>query len=509
LGHSARRSWAKKSDENQNCSGSDARRYLTGRPPEVVYFQQNKDTAFADSPSRRFPGSSPHRLGASKLQRNGDLTTTKILSGGLFVGKNIGFISTRFAGTDGVSLEASKWREVLVRNGHRCYWFAGELDRAPERSFLVTEAHFQNEKIKWINDRIFGRKQRTAEVTGEIQNQKNYLKKRLRSFIKKFNIDLLIVENALSIPLNVPLGLALTELIAESLIPTIAHHHDFYWERDRFTLNAVGDYIRMAFPPNLYNIEHVVINSKAQEELALRTGISSLIIPNVLDFEHPPRVTVKRTEAFRVSIGLEPGDIMILQPTRIVRRKGIEHAIELVKELKDTKYKLVISHEAGDEGFEYAEWLKDEAEGHQVDLRLFNTRIVDPLNDNNNKNKSFKRDHFSLWDVYPHADFVTYPSLYEGFGNAFLEAVYFKKPILINRYSIFVKDIEPRGFDLTAMDGFLNRKTVKKVKEILENPEQMQKMVDHNYEIALRHYSFAVLQRWLKTILVNFFGMED
>jgi hypothetical protein len=57
-----------------------------------------------------------------------------------------------------------------------------------------------------------------------------------------------------------------------------------------------------------------------------------------------------------------------------------------------------------------------------------------------------------LWDVYPHSDFVTSPSLYEGFGNAFLEAVYFKKPLLINRYAIFVRDIEPKAFDFIAMD---------------------------------------------------------
>ena len=424
------------------------------------------------------------------------------------MGKNIGFVSTRFAGTDGVSLEASKWREVLIRNGHHCFWFAGELDRSPESSFLVPEAHFQNEKIDWINQRVFGKKQRTPEVANEIQNLKNHLKKKLLAFIKEFNIDLLIAENALSIPMNVPLGLALTEVIAETLIPTIAHHHDFFWERVRYTLNAVGDYIRMSFPPNLHNIGHVVINSAAQEELALRTGISSIIIPNVLDFENPPRVKVKRTLAFRESINLAADDMMILQPTRIIQRKGIEHAIEVVKELKDSRYKLVISHEAGDEGYEYAEWLKEEAKGHGVDLRFFNAEMVDPLSDNNNNNH-IQKQMFSLWDVYPHADFITYPSLYEGFGNAFLEAVYFKKPILINRYSIFVRDIEPRGFDLAAMDGIVTRKVVRKVREILENPERMQKMVNHNYDIALRHYSFAVLQRWLKTILVNFFGMED
>jgi hypothetical protein len=66
-------------------------------------------------------------------------------------------------------------------------------------------------------------------------------------------------------------------------------------------------------------------------------------------------------------------------------------------------------------------------------------------------------------------DFITYPSLYEGFGNAFLEAVYFKKPLLINRYAIFVRDIEPKGFDLIVMDGYLTKKNVRQVREVLEN----------------------------------------
>ena len=132
--------------------------------------------------------------------------------------------------------------------------------------------------------------------------------------------------------------------------------------------------------PNLHNIEHVVINSTAQEELALRTGILSVIIPNVLDFENPPRVDSARTQTFRETIGLAPGDVIILQPTRIVQRKGIEHAIELVRELKSNRFKLVISHEAGDEGHDYAHWLKAEARSHGVDLRVVKARIVDPLN---------------------------------------------------------------------------------------------------------------------------------
>lgn len=415
--------------------------------------------------------------------------------------KNIGFVSTRFAGTDGVTLEASKWAEVLEKIGHRCFWLAGELDRDSQKSCLVPEAHFKHPKNQWINAQILGKKRREPAVTELIHDLRSFLKAKLYDFIKQFKLDLLIAENILTIPMQVPLGLALTEIIAETQIPVIAHHHDFSWERVRFSINAVNDYLSMAFPPSLFNIEHVVINSAAREKLAHRRGISSTVIPNVLDFENPPQANLKRAQDFRLSIGLKPEDIIILQPTRIVKRKGIEYAIELVNELKDSRYKLVISHEAGDEGFEYPEWIQEYAHQHHVDLRLVKTKISDPWTSPVNT-----ENQYSLWDIYPHADFITYPSLIEGFGNAFLEAIYFRKPILINRYETFVRDIEPQGFDLAVMDGFITKTTVQTVREILESPERRERMVTLNYEVARRHYSYSILRKHLNAILINFFG---
>jgi glycosyltransferase involved in cell wall biosynthesis len=417
--------------------------------------------------------------------------------------QRIGFVSTRFAGTDGVSLEASKWAQVLEDRGGLCFWFAGQLDRKAERCFLVPEAHFKYEQNKWINDRVFGHSVRRSSVTETIHALKAILKVQLAEFIEKYNIDVLIAANAVTIPLHLPLGIALTELIAETQIPTIAHHHDFFWERTRFTVNAVSEYLRMAFPPHLPSIKHVVINTAAQEELALRTGISSIVIPNVLDFENPPQVDENQTRAFRESIGFSPEDILILQPTRIVQRKGIEHAIALVENLGHTRFKLLISHEAGDEGYDYADWLKEDARKRGVDLRLLSVHMSDPI-----YNHANCQDKLSLWDVYPHADFITYPSLYEGFGNAFLEAVYFNKPLLINRYATFVRDIEPRGFDLVVMDGYLTAKNVQAVREILEDSDRRTKMVDHNYQVALRHYAYSGLRRWLGTLLIDIFGVK-
>lgn len=417
--------------------------------------------------------------------------------------KNIGFVSTRLAGIDGVSLEANKWAEVFENSGHNCFWLSGELDTSPDKSFLVPEAHFRHQQNIWINEQVIGTVGRKASVTNLIHDLRSYLKEQLQQFIDRFKIDLLIIENALAIPLNIPLGVALAEFISETQIPTIAHHHDFYWERINFLVNAVGEYIRMAFPPDLPNIEHVVINSLARDELAHRKGIQATTIPNVLDFENAPFVAKKGSKAFRKTFGLKSSDKAILQPTRIIKRKGIEHSIELIKALNNHQYKLLLSHQSGDEGHDYAKWIRYYARTNNVDLRTSKKGIVSPWNNGDHS------EGFNLWKVYINADFITFPSIHEGFGNAFLEAVYFKKPLMVNRYATFVRDIEPKGFDIVSIDGHITIETIHIVKEILESDYRKKEMVNNNYEIAKRNYSYSLLRKRLNLLLTNLFGDND
>jgi glycosyltransferase involved in cell wall biosynthesis len=407
----------------------------------------------------------------------------------------IGFISTRFSGLDGVSLETKKWAEILEEEGFECYYFAGELDRPEEESFLVEEAHFKHPDIEGIYNECFGTDTRKSSVTRKIHEIKKKLKNEIQDFINKFQIDLLIAENSLTIPLNIPLGIAITEFISETRMPTIAHHHDFYWERKRLLVNSVGEYLNMAFPPVLPSIHHVVINSYADRELSYRTGISSTIIPNVLDFETPLRPPDDYAEDVREALGIKKDELLILQPTRVVPRKGIEHAIELTKRL-EMKAKLVISHASGDEGFEYEQRLRDYSEMLGVDT-LFVSRRIGERRTTNGKGEKV----YTIWDIYPHADLVTYPSTYEGFGNAFLEAIYCRKPIVVNKYVIYTLDIEPKGFNIIALDGYVNGEAVQKTKEILSNSEKREKMVKHNYRLAKRYFSLSVLRRKLKNLI--------
>ena len=411
--------------------------------------------------------------------------------------KNIGFIATRLAGTDGVSLEASKWAHFFEKEGFTCFYFAGECDRAPERSYIVPEAHFKHPSIREIHRNCFRLKKRSDDVSQKIHELRLRLKKHLYNFIRQFKIDLLVAENSLTIPLNIPLGIAIAELISETGISTIAHHHDFFWERQAFMRNAVWEYLNMAFPPHLPQIQHVVINSSANNQLSLRTGISPTIIPNVMDFDNPPEPVDDYASDVRKALGIEDDQLFILQPTRVVKRKKIELAIEIINRL-GRKAKLVVSHASGDEEYDYECRVKEYAAMLGVDT-IF---VSDIINEKRGFTESGKKI-YTLNDIYPYADIVTYPSDFEGFGNAFLEAIYFRKPIVVNTYSIYAMDIQPKGFSVIEINGYITDKSIKQVEKVLEDEKLRKKMVDHNYEIAKACFSYSVLHKKLKNLLMQ------
>ncbi|MGM0453239.1 MAG: glycosyltransferase [Thermodesulfobacteriota bacterium] len=408
---------------------------------------------------------------------------------------NTGFVSTRFMGTDGVSLETEKWVDVLAKHNFTSYFFAGELDRPPQYCHFCPEAHFRHPDIIEIYQNAFGFHSRGRYITERIEALKNRLKDQLYEFVGRFDLDLLVIENALAIPLNIPLGLAITELLCEIDIPAIAHHHDFYWERQRFLTNSVSDYLKMAFPPHLPHLAHVVISTVACDQLSFRTGISATVIPNVMAFETPPAPVDAYAADVRQALGVAEDELFVLQPTRVVKRKGIEHAIELVYRL-GKKAKLVISHASGDEGYQYQQRIREYSELMGVETIFVSESISDHRGTTADGKKIY-----TLNDIYPHADLVTYPSNYEGFGNAFLEAVYFRKPIVVNIYSIYALDIKPKGFSVIEIDGHVTEKAVEETRRVLENPDLCQRLVDHNYEVASMHYSYSVLAEELSPMI--------
>ena len=410
--------------------------------------------------------------------------------------RRIAFVATRIHGMDGVSLEIKKWAEVLEALGHTCFYVSGECDRPPALSEIIPEAHFEHPIIREINRQAFGCETRNPTISNQVRELTGVLKQALRSALKRFDIDLIIAENCVTIPMNIPLGLAVVETVMETGIQCIAHHHDFIWERERYLVNAVDDYLKAAFPPMLRQMEHVAINTQAASEFNRRTGLPCRVIPNVMDFDSPPLPPDEFSKDFRETIGVDPDEILILQPTRVIQRKGIENTVELVRRLKGPACRLVISHAAGDEGDDYAERVQDYA-------RLLGVEAIyaDKWIGSQRGRTADGEKQYTIWDAYAHADFVGYPSCYEGFGNAFLEAVYCRKPILCNRYAIYRTDIEPCGFRPVLMDGFLTDEVVEQVQRVLSDEAYRTEMVEHNYRVGLQHFSYGRVAVELRAIM--------
>ena len=187
--------------------------------------------------------------------------------------------------------------------------------------------------------------------------------------------------------------------------------------------------------------------------------------------------------------------LLVVQPTRVVPRKGIELAIELVGRLRDPDAVLLITSPAGDEGLDYLVQLERQAKEHGVRLAYAADRFA-----SDHEGKPIRPAH-SLHDAYLAADLITYPSLYEGYGNALIEALFYGVPVVVNRYPVYVSDIAPLGLRLIELDGAITDATVREVRELLASPRRIRDNARHNFSVAREHLSYGLLRRRLGKLL--------
>ncbi len=187
-------------------------------------------------------------------------------------------------------------------------------------------------------------------------------------------------------------------------------------------------------------------------------------------------------------------DYYILEPVHIIRRKGIELAIELLERLNDPRCKFMFTH-VEDAELDYLAELQSQARAANVPLQL----VMEHIGPERGMVSGYKI--YTLWDAYVHADFVMYPSVYEGFGNALLETVYFRKPMLVNNYIVYAADIGPLGFQFVEIDFEVTDAAVEQVRDLLAHPDKWQPMVEHNYALAEQYFSYSVLERLLAQLI--------
>lgn len=410
----------------------------------------------------------------------------------------IGFVATRIAGVDGVSLEILKIAAILRDLGHESFYLAGELGAFAQPGMEAPEFHFKHPEAVALHDEAFSGPEESRDLYRRLARAAEPLKATLYEFVDRYRLDAIITQNAQSIPMQIPLGVALRDFIDETHLPTLAHCHDFYWERDRFIVNRIPDILQTAFPSEGSSTQIVVINTAMQRELYARRRLKATVLPNIFDFETPPTLD-NTSRHLRADLGIAPEDRLILQPTRIIRRKNIERAVELVRLMQDhdslRRYVLVVTGYAGDETDTYYEWLLRQVRINGVEARFIGDRIVEQRGERDGQRL------YTLWDVYPHADLVSYLSSYEGFGNALLETLYFRKPLVVNAYIPYRSDIKPAGVQAVEIREEVTPQTARAALALLDDPAAVQRLVDHNYQVGLEHFSYRAVKPILQRLL--------
>jgi glycosyltransferase involved in cell wall biosynthesis len=417
----------------------------------------------------------------------------------------IGIVIGRIGGVDGVALETEKWAAVLRRLGHEVHILTGELEAAVAGAAVLPELAFSHPAtLQEQDDAFFVQDADEAELIERLRSDAAHIERNVLQWLREFRIDVLITQNSTTLPCHLTMGMALKRVIERTGIPTIAHDHDFHWERgDRYETRypGVSDIIEECFPPNLANMTHVVINSYCRDSLKERHGIDAHVVPNVMDFEAGFGQPDDFNRRVPEELGFGSDDIVLFQMTRIVRRKGIETAIELVERLDDPRVKLIVTgHATDDRNGEYLRELEQRAgqlpRPEQVQFaahRFGNVRV----------SANGVPGKFSLSDGYASAHACTYFSRYEGFGNAFVEALAARVPIFVNNYEpVYWPDIGSKGFKTVQIENNeLTDRAVEDIRAVLTDGEQRAHIAEFNHEIGRRHFSYEVLGERLGDLL--------
>ncbi len=417
---------------------------------------------------------------------------------------NIGVIIGRYEDIDGVSLETEKWIQVLERMGHTIHILAGgypNYHRNSSHHSTLPSLSFFSPECEWEQKRAFFYPDEDPdELLSHLERTAQRLTKEIFKWIVSNKLETLLIENACALPCHLSMGMAVKNIIDYGALQVVTHDHDFSWERDKRYKSPhkeVMNIIHDTFPPRNPHVKHAVINSDARKYLKKSFGLDSLVVPNVMDFSAPYAKKDNYNKNLLERLGLGKNDMALFQMTRIVKRKGILTAIDLVHRLHNPHIKLVISGTAADdERLGYYKTLLSKIRNHKLqDNVVFADHFISHRRSKTKKGKPV----YSLSDAYAHATACTYFSEYEGFGNAFVESVLAKRPIFVNNYKpVYWPDIGSKGFKTVMIEnGILTDDAVSQIDRIIHDKKLCKEIAEYNFALGKKYFSFEVLEELL------------
>ena len=250
--------------------------------------------------------------------------------------------------------------------------------------------------------------------------------------------DRVIAHNMFTMPFNLAATQALSGF-AEQGMKIIAWTHDLAAANPDYKIpsDRAFDLIRERHT----SVKYVTISEARAAEFKKLTGSEvDAIIPNGLDFPETCGITPEVTELVHDDLA---ASIILFYPARILERKNIVFALQIVRALRDlgAKVRLLVSGARDPHnrcGAEYFVGLKQLA----ADLQIHGSVTW--------VNELFFVDQAQLHSLYTVADGILFPSRQEGFGLPLLEAAAHRLPVFCSNIEP-LKSIAPSGtllFDL-------------------------------------------------------------
>lgn len=444
--------------------------------------------------------------------------------------KRVLFVHYRTGEKDGVGLEIEKRARLLKELGCEVFYLTGFDVLSRDNAFVIREIDMRAVFNRFIREDCFYKKMCEESISVALYHQmESKIYKKIKKVFKEISPCLVFVHNLFSHAYNLPATTALLKLLDRYEPPTVVINHDFWFERAQF-LKPKHIYIQeilKSLPPNRsYIIKHQVINSIAQRELLKRRKIKAERIGDFFDYYKPLVKIDDFNSDFKEYFGIKEEDFVILHATRITTRKAIENTLLFAVELKKALKKLAPIKVNGKifqkssrvivffpnfvevDALEYFKSLKVLAEKLEVKVVWAWEKFQMERQTINGIKK------YSFWDAYVFADLAAYTSLWEGFGNQFLEAVYFRKLLVIFEYPVFEKDIKKEGYFYVSLGNKVIKRNgfcfVKKDKiiQVVENTvnlirdnKKLKQIVDKNFETAKRNHDERILKKDLKALL--------
>lgn len=447
--------------------------------------------------------------------------------------KRVLFVHYRTGERDGVSLEIEKRARIFEQLGAEVHYLTGYDGGKRKNAHVVPLLDLKASFNTFLRENTFYHRLFDESLMITIfHTLESKLRKEIKKVIREVEPDLIFVHNVFSHAFHLPFTTALLSVLDRYQIPTVAVHHDFWFEREQFLhpkYPLVEDIIESLPPNRPYIFTHRVINSLAISEVDTRRKIHVEQIGDYFDFDAPPQGKDEFNSDLVSKLGIGKDNLVILHATRITRRKGIENAIRfagvLQKELRKLKTSIELNGKIINSKTKITillpNFVEVDAEDYEIELKKLALQLNVHIEWADDYFSMERRDGdenktYSLWDAYALSDLVTYTSLLEGFGNQLLEAIYFRKPTVIYEYPVYQKDIKKAGYALISLgnkvrkhNGFQMvppeklRQAAQETLKLLADEKKLASTMDHNFSVARSNHNITFLKEDLRRILAS------